>query len=94
MTMTIDITPTQEGLRHSVGLFEEQIALEDGVRPRHPGAGERQIDDVAGFIACNEHRFASLRWSPLPSARRRSGHPHRGAASPARRAARHPPRWR
>lgn len=26
MTMAIDITPTQEGLRQSVALFEEQIA--------------------------------------------------------------------
>jgi hypothetical protein len=26
MTMTIDITPTQEGLKQSVRLFEEQIA--------------------------------------------------------------------
>lgn len=26
MTMTIDLTPTQEGLRHSIQLFEDQIA--------------------------------------------------------------------
>ena len=26
MTMTIDITPTKEGVRHSIQLFEEQVS--------------------------------------------------------------------